>query len=89
MLAVAVALLIVQNGQSVQVDWLWIERHGTAVDRLTLTVVAGGLVWGSTKVAIRRAQASNTRHAEALQDLGGESPVERRAPGNPCEPQDR
>ena len=67
--AVAVALLIVQNGESVQVDWLWIDFRARLWMVLLLTVAAGGLIWETTKAVVRRAKASNQRRSEALKEL--------------------
>ena len=57
---IAVVLLIVQNGESAQLDWLMFHFKAPLWIILFLTAVAGAIVWELTKVAVRRGRNRRT-----------------------------
>lgn len=58
---VAVALLIVQNGESSQLDWLSFEFKTPLWIMLLLTMLAGAIVWEFAKMGYRRGRANRAR----------------------------
>ena len=52
--AAAVISLIIQNGESAQIDWLFFHFTSPRWVILFLTMVAGGIVWELAKLAFRR-----------------------------------
>ncbi len=54
--AIAVVLLILQNGESAQIDWLWFNFHAPLWLMLALTLVAGAITWELTKAAVHRSR---------------------------------
>lgn len=55
---VAVVLLIVQNGESVQLDWIVFHFRTPLWIMLLLTAVAGAVVWEVVKTTFRRTRRS-------------------------------
>jgi uncharacterized integral membrane protein len=62
---IAVVLLIVQNGESTQLDWLAFEFKAPLWIMLILTMVAGAIVWDVAKVAYRRGRENQRRRERA------------------------
>ena len=54
--AAAVIILIVQNGESARIDWLFFHFTSPLWVILFLTMVAGGIVWELAKLAFRRSR---------------------------------
>jgi len=54
LVAIAVTLLIVQNGHSVRVNWLVFEFRSPAWIVLFVTAAAGAVVWEVIRVGFRR-----------------------------------
>lgn len=69
LLAVAAALLVIQNGESAQIDWLWMQFAAPLWLVLLLSMVAGALVWETIKAAVRRGRRLRRERREALQRL--------------------
>jgi uncharacterized integral membrane protein len=68
LVTVAVVILIVQNGESAQIDWLLFHFSSPLWIILLLTMAAGGVVWEVAKFLIRRGQKrSELRHQTAKQ----------------------
>ncbi|MEP7054193.1 MAG: LapA family protein [Actinomycetota bacterium] len=63
---VAAALLIVQNGHSTGVRWLWFSFEMPQWLLLVVTLVIGGVVWEAAKLAWHRARS---RAADRQQTL--------------------
>jgi uncharacterized integral membrane protein len=69
LVTVAVVLLIIQNGESAQLDWLVFHFSSPLWIMLLLTSVAGGVVWELLKVGWRRGRQKQTqRRAAATKD---------------------
>ena len=56
--AIAVTLLIIQNGESTQLDWLAFHFEAPLWIMLLLTLIAGGLIAEVGKVVVGRSLAS-------------------------------
>ncbi len=69
LLSLAAALLVIQNGQSAQISWLWADFSAPLWAVLLLTLVAGGLVWETAKMALRRGRRLRRERREALDRL--------------------
>ena len=54
--AIAVVLLIVQNGESAQIDWLFFHFKARLWLILVLTLVAAGVTWELAKTSVRRSR---------------------------------
>lgn len=66
LITVAAALLIVQNGHSTGVQWLWLDFEMPLWLLLVVTLVVGAVVWEASKLARHRARS---RAADRLQTL--------------------
>lgn len=70
LITVAVAILIVQNGESAQIDWLFLHFTSPLWIILFITTIAGGAVLELTKLMIRRGRnrstPSGTTHRRSL-----------------------
>ena len=64
--AVAAALLIVQNGHSTGVQWLWFEFEMPQWLLLAVTLVIGAIVWEAAKLAWHRARTRTSDRHQAL-----------------------
>ncbi len=53
LVTIGVVLLVVQNGESAQIDWLIFHFRAQLWIILILTAAAGAVAWELTKVAIR------------------------------------
>jgi len=73
LLAAAAALLVIQNGESARINWLWMEFSAPLWLVLLLTLVAGGLVWETLKMAVRRGRRLRQERREALHNLRAEA----------------
>jgi len=56
-ITVAIALLIIQNGESAQLDWLQFDFRAPLWVMLMLTLLAGAVVWETAKALWRRGRA--------------------------------
>jgi uncharacterized integral membrane protein len=54
--AITVALLIFQNGQSAQIHWLWFHFNAPLWLMLASTLVAGAVTWELIKAAVHRSR---------------------------------
>jgi uncharacterized integral membrane protein len=54
--SIAVVLLILQNGESAQIDWLVFHFHAPFWVILALTLVAGAVIWELIKTSIHRSR---------------------------------
>ncbi len=82
-IAVAVVLLIAQNGESAQIHWLWFHFSAPLWLFLFLTLIAGGLVWETAKASIRRGQQVSAARRAALKQLAGGKRLPRPSPVTP------
>lgn len=65
-IAVAVTLLIIQNGESTQLDWLVFQFQAPLWIMLLLTLIAGGVIAEIGKVVVSRSLAgAKQRRARA------------------------
>lgn len=69
LVALAAALLVIQNGESAQIRWLWADFSAPLWVVLLLTLVAGGLVWETARMALRRGRRLRRERREALERL--------------------
>jgi uncharacterized integral membrane protein len=69
LIAVAVLLLIVQNGESAQLTWLFFDFSAPLWIMLLLTMVAGAASWELVKKGWRRRRAA--RHTRPAPDEFG------------------
>ncbi len=70
LITVAVVLLIIQNGESVQLDWIAFHFRTPLWIMLLLTAAAGAVVWELIKVASRRTRRSRRDRREAAGGVG-------------------
>ena len=63
---IAVVLLIVQNGESAQLDWVGFHFKMPLWILLVLTAVAGAIVWELVKVGWRRGNEQRRNQKAAL-----------------------
>ena len=63
---IAVVLLIVQNGESAQLDWVGFHFKMPLWILLVLTAVAGAIVWELVKVGWRRGKTQRRNQKAAL-----------------------
>lgn len=63
---IAVVLLIVQNDESAQIDWLFFHFSSPLWIILLLTMVAGGVVSEIVKVTLRHGRARSELRRETL-----------------------
>ncbi len=65
LVAIATVFLIIQNGESAHVDWLWF--HGKAPLWLVLiaTLIAGAILWELLKLLVRRNRSRTQRRRAA------------------------
>jgi uncharacterized integral membrane protein len=63
---VAIALLIIQNGESAQLDWLTFDFKAPLWIMLLLTLGAGAVVWETAKLLWRRGQRLRAERSVAL-----------------------
>lgn len=63
---IAVVLLIVQNGESAQFDWITFHFKSPLWILLTLTATAGAIVWDLIKVGWRRGRRQRRDEKSAL-----------------------
>lgn len=63
---VAAALLIVQNGHSTGVQWLWFDFEMPQWLLLVVTLVIGAVVWEAAKLAWHRTRARATDRQQTL-----------------------
>lgn len=70
LLAAALALLIVQNGDSVELNWLTFDFEAPLWLLLLASAIAGGALQWLAATLWRRARADNTRRRLAAQQLG-------------------
>ena len=73
LVAVAAALLIIQNGQSAQIHWLWFDFSARLWVVLLTTLIAGALVWETLKISVRRGRRLRGERREALAKLRDDS----------------
>ena len=64
---VAAVLLIIQNGESAQLDWLFFHFRTPLWIMLVLTAVAGAVGWELIKIGSHRARRVRAERREALQ----------------------
>lgn len=64
--AAAAALLIVQNGHSTGVQWLWFDFKMPQWLLLVATLVIGAIVWEAAKLAWHRARTRTSDRHQAL-----------------------
>jgi uncharacterized integral membrane protein len=68
-ITVAVALLIVQNGESVQLNWLTFDVRAPLWILLMLTLFAGAIVWETTRALWRRGHRLRVNRRNALREV--------------------
>lgn len=66
LVTVAMALLIVQNGHSTGVQWLWFDFQMPQWLLLVVTLVIGAVVGEAAKLAWHRARSRGTDHQQTL-----------------------
>jgi uncharacterized integral membrane protein len=67
LVTIAMVLLIAQNGESAQLDWLAFHFTAPLWIMLLLTAIAGGIVWELLKVGWRRGRQQQKDRQAALQ----------------------
>ncbi len=60
-IAVALVLLITQNGEKTHIDWLAFDFEAPLWIVLLLSAAAGAIVWESVKFALRRRRRATAR----------------------------
>jgi uncharacterized integral membrane protein len=63
---VAIALLIIQNGESAQIDWLAFDFKAPLWIILFVTLISGAIVWELIKVAWQRGRRLRRERRGAL-----------------------
>ncbi len=63
---VAAVLLIVQNGHSTGVQWLWFDFEMPQWLLLVVTLVIGAVMWEAAKLAWHRARSRSTDRQQTL-----------------------
>jgi len=66
LVAVAITLLIAQNGESAKLDWLAFHFESPLWIMLMLTLVSGGIVWEVLKALWRRSRRSRGERRAVL-----------------------
>lgn len=64
---IAVVILIVQNGESAQIDWLFFHFSSPLWIVLFITMAAGGVVWEVVKLLIRRGRKQSEFRRETAE----------------------
>ncbi len=67
---VAAVLLIVQNGHSTGVQWLWFDFEMPLWLLLVVTLVIGAVVWEAAKLAWHRARSRAAGRQQTLSTAG-------------------
>lgn len=73
-LAVVAALLIIQNGESARINWLWMNFSAPLWLVLLLATVSGGFIWEALRIAVRRGRAVRAERRTALEGLRSDAP---------------
>lgn len=68
-ITVAIALLIVQNGESAQLNWLTFDFSAPLWIMLMLTLLAGAVVWETTRALWRRGHRLRVERRNALREV--------------------
>ena len=68
-ITVAIALLIVQNGESAQLNWLTFDFSAPLWIMLMLTLLAGAVVWETTRALWRRGHRLRAERRNALREV--------------------
>ena len=66
MVAVAVVLLVAQNGHRTSVEWLWLDFHAAVWLLLVTTFLGGMIVAEAGRLAIRSARARSAGRRQAV-----------------------
>jgi uncharacterized integral membrane protein len=69
LVAMAAALLIIQNGQTARINWLWFDFTARLWVVLLTTLIAGALVWETIRLFARRTRRLRRERREALAAL--------------------
>lgn len=75
LITTAVALLIVQNSEPVEVQWLMFEFRTRLWTVLLVTLAAGGVVWEMARLAVRRGRRRARERKEVLRQAKRTGPA--------------
>lgn len=68
-ITVAIALLIIQNGESARLDWLTFDFEAPLWIMLLLTLAAGAVVWETAKMLWHRGRRLRDERRNALREV--------------------
>lgn len=68
LITLAIALLIIQNGESARLDWLTFDFEAPLWIMLLLTLGAGAVVWETVKMLCHRGRRLRAERRDALRE---------------------